>query len=646
MLEYVFILPLLSFAVAGIILAFGKWLPGKGASAGIAVAAWGFVQALFMFVKAMRGGLTLPYEASIPWFSFGPHQATLGVYVDGLTIAMLIVVTAVSLLVQIYSLGYMRGDPRFKRYYSYLSLFTASMLGLTVSDNMLVFFMCWELVGVCSYLLIGFWFEKPSAAYAGKKAFITTKLGDLGFLVGLLSLFYCTGTFRISQILELAHIGFIPPAAAGAAAILLFLGAVGKSAQFPLLIWLPDAMEGPSPVSALIHAATMVAAGVYMVARLYAVYILSPAAMDTVAWTGAITAFTAASMALVCFDLKRVLAFSTVSQLGYMMLALGAGGFTAGLFHLTTHAYFKALLFLAAGSVIHAVHSNDMREMGALKNKMPITYITFLLGTLALVGIPPFAGFFSKDEILAAALARSPYLYAFGAVTAALTAFYMARALVMTFHGTPKDPGKYNHAHESPPVMTGPLILLAAASVVSGWALSRHEIFARLVNFEGVLPFELRHISHGAVALYAGITAVLSMGLGAWLYKARPGIPAMLRGKFAAIAALLDRRYGLDAFFLKIVAVSDSLSAVLFSFDFNFLDAIAIDGWAWLTEKFSRLQRWFDDNIVDAAVDATGTVTLFAGRLTRRAQTGLVQNYLFFVAAAVSIFAAMAFATG
>ncbi|MBU2573830.1 MAG: NADH-quinone oxidoreductase subunit L [Elusimicrobia bacterium] len=644
MLEYVFILPLLSFAVAGVILAFGKWLPGRGASAGIAVAAWGFAQAAILFTKAIQGKLALPYEVSIPWFSVGSTQATLGVYVDGLTIAMLVVVTAVSLLVQIYSIGYMRGDPRFKRYYAYLSLFTASMLGLTISDNMLVFFMCWELVGVCSYLLIGFWFEKPSAAYAGKKAFITTKLGDLGFLVGLLSLFYCTGTFRISEILELAHIGFIPPAAAGAAAILLFLGAVGKSAQFPLLIWLPDAMEGPSPVSALIHAATMVAAGVYMVARLYAVYALSPVALDTVAWTGAITALTAASMALVCFDLKRVLAFSTVSQLGYMMLGLGAGGFTAGMFHLTTHAYFKALLFLAAGSVIHAVHTNDMREMGGLKNKMPVTYITFLLGALALVGIPPFAGFFSKDAVLAAALARNPYLYAVGAVAAAMTAFYMARALVMTFHGEPKDMKKYDHAHESPPVMTGPLILLAAASVVSGWALSRHEIFERLVNFEGVLPFELHHVSHGAVALYAGTVAVLSMGLGAWLYKSKPGIPAMLRGKFAPVAGLLDRRYGLDAFFLKFVALGDRLSSVLFIFDLNFLDAIAIDGWAWLTEKLSRIQRWFDDNVVDAAVDATGTVTLCAGRLARLAQTGIVQNYLLFIAVAVSVFAALAFA--
>jgi len=644
MLEYVFILPLLSFAVAGVILTFGKWLPWKGASAGIAVAAWGFAQALLLFIKAIRGGLTLPYEVSIPWFSAGAHHTTLGVYVDGLTIAMLLVVTAVSLLVQIYSMGYMRGDPRFKRYYAYLSLFTASMLGLTIADNMMVFFMCWELVGVCSYLLIGFWFEKRSAAYAGKKAFITTKLGDLGFLVGLLSLFYCTGTFQISKILELAHTGGIPAAAAGIAAILLFLGAVGKSAQFPLFIWLPDAMEGPSPVSALIHAATMVAAGVYMVARLYSVYALSSVALDTVAWTGAITALTAASMALVCFDLKRVLAFSTVSQLGYMMMALGVGGFTAGMFHLTTHAYFKALLFLAAGSVIHSVHSNDMREMGGLRRKMPITYATFLLGTLALAGIPPFAGFFSKDEVLAAALARSPYLFALGAAAAALTAFYMARALIMTFHGKPKDAHKYEYAHESPPVMTGPLILLAAVSVVSGWALTRHEIFRGLVNFEGALPFELRHVSHGAVAVFSSLVAALAMGLGAWLYKARPDIPVMLRAKFAPVVGMLENRYWLDAFFLKIIAMADSLSVFMFGFDFNFLDQFAIDGWAWLTLKLSKFQDWFDDHVVDAALDATGAVTLSAGRIARCAQTGIVQNYLLFVAIAVSIFAAIAFA--
>ena len=643
MLEYIFLLPLLSFAVAGLILAFGKWLPWKGASAGIAVAAWGFSQALLLFVKAIQGQLKLPYEVSIPWFSFGSTQATLGVYVDGLTVAMLLVVTTVSLLVQIYSMGYMEGDLRFKRFYCYLSLFTASMLGLTISDNMLVFFMCWELVGVCSYLLIGFWFEKPSAAYAGKKAFITTKFGDLGFLIGLLSLFYCAGTFQISRILELAQTGGITVAAAGTAAILLFFGAVGKSAQFPLLIWLPDAMEGPSPVSALIHAATMVAAGVYMVARLYAVYALSPAAMNTVAWTGAITAFTAASLALTCFDLKRVLAFSTVSQLGYMMLALGVGGFTAGMFHLTTHAYFKALLFLAAGSVLHVMHSNDMREMGGLRHKMPLTYITFLLGTLALTGIPPFAGFFSKDEVLAAALARSPYLFALGATAAGMTAFYMARALVMTFHGKPKDAHKFDYAHENPAVITGPLIFLAVVSVASGWVLTRDGMFGKLVNFEGALPFELHHVSHSGVALFSTLVAALSMGLGLWLYKKRPDIPAMFREKLAPVVDMLEKRYWLDAFFLKLVAIGDHLGSFLFIFDFNFLDQIVIDGWAWLTLKFSKLQGWFDDHVVDATLDATGAVTLSAGRLARLAQTGLIQNYLLFVAVAVSIFAALAF---
>ncbi|MBI4350949.1 MAG: NADH-quinone oxidoreductase subunit L [Elusimicrobia bacterium] len=644
MLEYVYLLPLLSFAVAGLILAFGRWLPLKGASAGIAVAAWGFSQALMLFIKAAQGTITLPYEMSIPWFSFGGSVATLGVYVDGLTVAMLLVVTTVSLLVQIYSTGYMHGDPRFKRFYCYLSLFTASMLGVTITNNMMVFFMCWELVGVCSYLLIGFWFEKASAAYAGKKAFITTKLGDLGFLLGLLCLFYAAGTFEISKILELAHNGGIPVAAAGVAAILLFLGAVGKSAQFPLFIWLPDAMEGPSPVSALIHAATMVAAGVYMVARLYAVYALSPLAMDTVAWTGAITAFTAASMALTCFDLKRVLAFSTVSQLGYMMMALGVGGLTAGMFHLTTHAYFKALLFLAAGSVIHAVHTNEMRDMGALRHKMPITYITFLLGTLALAGIPPFSGFYSKDEVLAAALARNPWLFAVGAMAAAMTAFYMARALVMTFHGKPKHEHKYAHAHENPLVMTVPLMILAAVSIVSGWALTRHELFEHLVNFEGALPFELHHVDHHAVAIFSSVVAALSMGVGIWLYKFKPVIPAACRETFSPIVNMLEKRYWLDAFFLKLVDIGDYLGRFLFVFDFDFLDQLAIDGWAWLTLKMSKVQGWIDDNIVDAALNATGSVTMSAGRLTRLAQTGLVQNYLLFVAIAVSIFAAIAFA--
>ncbi len=643
MLEYVYILPLLCFAAAGLILAFGKWFPGKGASIGIAVAGFNFAVAATLFFKALGGGLQLPYEHSIPWFSFGEHLATLGVYVDGLTIAMLIVVTTVSLLVHIYSLGYMHGDPRFKRFYSYLSLFTASMLGLTITSSMMVFFMCWELVGVCSYLLIGFWFEKPSAAYAGKKAFITTKLGDLGFLVGLLALFYCAGTFEISKILELAHANALPIAAAGGAAILLFFGAVGKSAQFPLLIWLPDAMEGPSPVSALIHAATMVAAGVYMVARLYAVYALSPAAMNVVAWTGAITAFTAASMALTCFDLKRVLAFSTVSQLGYMMLALGAGSFTAGMFHLTTHAYFKALLFLAAGSVLHAVHSNDMREMGGLRHKMPVTYFTFLAGTLALAGIPPFAGFFSKDEVLAGALARNPYLFLLGAVAAAMTAFYMARAFIMTFHGKPRDAHKHDHAHENPATMTVPLMFLSVLALISGWALAHGELFEHLVNFEGALPFELHHVSHGTVALVSTIVAVVSMGSGLWLYRFKPEIPAALREKFSFFVDMLEKRYWLDAFFLMWVDIGDWFSRFLFVFDFEFLDQMAIDGWAWLTLKLGAVQGWIDTYIVDATVDMFGTVSLAGGRLARTVQTGFVQNYLLFVAVAVSIFAAIAF---
>jgi len=643
MLEYVFILPLLSFAAAGLILAFGKWLPWKGASLGIAVASWGFVQAAMLFFKALQGGLTLPYEVSIPWFNAGFLSATLGVYVDGLTIAMLLVVTTVSLLMQIYSLGYMHGDPRFKRYYAYVALFTASMLGVTISNNMMVFFMCWELVGVCSYLLIGFWFEKASAASAGKKAFITTKLGDLGFLAGLLFLFTLTGTFQISAIMEQAHAGLLLPGAAAIACILLFFGAVGKSAQFPLFIWLPDAMEGPSPVSALIHAATMVAAGVYMVARLYPVYALSTVAMDTVAWTGAITAISAAAMALVCFDLKRVLAFSTISQLGYMMLSLGVGGLTAGMFHLTTHAYFKALLFLAAGSVIHAMHTNDMREMGGLKAKMPVTWITFLLGTLALAGIPPFSGFFSKDEILAAALARNPWLYFIGAATAAMTAFYMARAFVMTFHGEPRDAHKFDHAHESPLVMTGPLMFLAFLSLVSGWALARHELFEKLVSFEGVLPFGLAEVSKLKVEVSSALLAAVSMLFGAWLYKSRPDIPAAFRKKFSFFADMLDARYGLDAFFLAFVALGDRLARLLVKLDFDFLDQIAIDGWAWLGLKLSQLQGRFDNAVVDGAVDETGAIAMAGGRLARLAQTGLVQNYLLVVAIALSLFAAITF---
>jgi NADH-quinone oxidoreductase subunit L len=343
-------------------------------------------------------------ETSWTWFRFGIFETQWGFLIDGLSALMLVVVTLVSFLVHLYSISYMKDDPRFKRFYAYLSFFTFAMLLLVVANNFLQIFIGWELVGLASYLLIGFWFEKTSAAAAGKKAFLTTKVGDLGFFIALMMIFSLLGTLNFAQVAARVSENLISPQVAGAIALLLFWGAVGKSAQVPLHVWLPDAMEGPTPVSALIHAATMVAAGVYLVARTYFLFEHAPFALGTVAWTGGITALIAATMALVATDFKRVLAFSTVSQLGYMMLAMGLGDKVAGMFHLTTHAFFKALLFLCAGSVIHATHENDIRKMGGLSRKMVWTFMTFAVALLAISGVWRLAGFYSKDMILEAAL--------------------------------------------------------------------------------------------------------------------------------------------------------------------------------------------------------------------------------------------------
>ena len=355
------------------------------------------------------GAIALPYEHNWPWFSFAAsiggkafiYDMPIGVLIDGPAALLLVVVTLVSLMVQIYSIAYMHEDTRFKRYFAFVSFFTASMLGLVVSSNLLVGFMSWELMGLSSYLLIGFWFERDAPTEAQKKAFMTTKLGDSGLYLALLFLFAKVGSFQLTQIHHFYDKGYMPAAAASVIALGILFGAMGKSAQFPLFIWLPDAMEGPTPGSALIHAATMVAAGIFLVARTYFCFLAAPDVMHAAAWIGCATAFLAAAMALVSYDIKRVLAFSTVSQLGFMMCALGVGGYTAGLFHLTTHAFFKALLFLGAGSVIHSVHTNDMRLMGGLSKKMPVTFTAMFFAIIAIAGIPLTSGYYSKDMILA-----------------------------------------------------------------------------------------------------------------------------------------------------------------------------------------------------------------------------------------------------
>ena len=410
------------------------------------------------------------------WFAVGGLNVEAAFVFDRLSAVMVLVVAGVSALIHIYSMGYMARDECYWRYFTYLNLFVFFMLLLVTADNAVAMFVGWEGVGLCSYLLIGFWFEDPEKAYAGKKAFVVNRIGDFGFLLGIILIFWSLGTVNFNEIAQQAPLLLTGGGTlATAICLLLFLGATGKSAQIPLYVWLPDAMAGPTPVSALIHAATMVTAGVYMIVRLNVLYLLAPAAMCVVAVVGAATAIYAASIGLMQNDIKKVLAYSTVSQLGYMFLAVGVGAFSAGIFHLVTHAFFKALLFLGSGSVIHAMsNKQDIREMGGLKKQMPVTYWTFLFATLAIAGIPPFSGFFSKDEILWKAFS-SPQghwtLWLIGFVAAGLTAFYMFRLVFLTFHGECRaDEETKHHIHESPSLMTVPLIVLGVLSVIGGFA--------------------------------------------------------------------------------------------------------------------------------------------------------------------------------
>ncbi|HEY7539928.1 MAG TPA: NADH-quinone oxidoreductase subunit L [Methylomirabilota bacterium] len=522
----------------------------------------------------------------------GGPIATVGVLVDPLTNAMLVLVTLVSLLVQIYSLAYL-SDERpapLGRYYTYQSLFVFSMLGLVLAPGFLQMFVFWELVGLCSYLLIGFWYERPAAARAAVKAFWITKLGDVGFIVGIVLLWSATGTFEFTELFEKAQNNELAIPGLAVIMFLIYLGAVGKSAQFPLHVWLPDAMEGPTPVSALIHAATMVTAGVYMVTRTEPLFALVPGVMTLIAWVGAFTALLAATMACVEGDIKRVLAYSTVSQLGYMMAAAGSGAAPAGFLHLLTHGLFKALLFLAAGAVIHAVGTNDIFRMGGLFRAMPHTAIVFIVGTLALAGVPPLAGFFSKEAVLGGvweAQLTGPFLML--ALTALLTAFYMFRVVFVTFFGRAPAGG---HPHEAPWLMRGPLWLLAALTLIFGIRLAMHG---------------------GEAAEAPAWLAPFSVGLAlagfalAWAMYQRGAIdPARMSAVLAPLDYLARRRYGLDALYAGLYR-----GVIL---------------------GFSRLIGWIDRYFVDGILNALTALTLRAGDGLRHIQSGRAQDYVYGVA--------------
>ena len=462
------LIPTLS-AIAFVVVALGgRWLPGQGAFVSIAAMAAGFALWLVALGDMLGGGASV-VSYGVEWLTAGGTTIGWGAHIDRLAIVMLGLVTFVALLVQVYSLEYMRGDSRFGWYFAVHSLFGAAMLALVLADNLLFLYIAWELVGLGSYLLIGHWWERRSAAEAAKKAFITTRIGDVGLLIGIILLFRATGTFDISDIIEMAQAGAIGQGTLTASALLLFMGAMGKSAQFPFHVWLPDAMEGPTPVSALIHAATMVAAGVYLVARMLPMFELAPVAMLVVAVIGLITFLYAGTLALVMTDIKRALAYSTISHLGLMMLSLGALGLAAAMFHLVAHGVSKAMLFLGAGSVMHGMHEEtDMRKMGGLRHAMPITAITFAIGAASLAGIAPLSGFFSKDEVLVAVLEhRNPAFIALALAGVLLSALYMARMVWLTFSGSPRSE-EAEHAHESPALMTAPLLLLAALAVTLG----------------------------------------------------------------------------------------------------------------------------------------------------------------------------------
>ena len=608
MVKYAHLIPLFPFIAFAINILFGRRLKKTSALVSIAASSAALAVAAVTFIGNLNGGGSYTIAK---WIFLNGLPLDFGVTVDSLTCMMLLVVTIVGTLIQIYSMGYMHDDARFSRFFAYMSLFMGSMLGLLLADNFVMLYIFWEGVGLCSYLLISFWFEKPAAARAGMKAFITTRIGDTGLLIGILLLFFSTKTLYFKDLAGLA----INDTTLTAVAILIFCGAIGKSAQFPLHVWLPDAMEGPTPVSALIHAATMVAAGVYLIARCYGLFISHHIALVSVAYVGAITAFMAASIALVNNDIKRILAYSTISQLGLMMLGLGVGGYEAGTFHLMTHAFFKALLFLCAGSIIHsihveddpAVHTQDIRKMGGLFPKMKITGTTFIIAGLAIAGIPPLSGFWSKDELLSEIINTGhPILFAVAALTSLMTAFYIFRLIFIVLFGKAR-PGV--RVHESPYVMTIPLSILAVFSVVAGF-------------FRPIRPDYLTMGISTAIA-------VVGIGLAYSFYILNNKIlSADLRARFSFLYRLLSNKYYIDemyeaAFIKPCFRLAESAAR----FDSGVVDG-AVNLTARISVVASRIQSWFDLYIVDGIVNMIANITWLCSAIFRRLQTGLVQNYI------------------
>jgi NADH-quinone oxidoreductase subunit L len=619
----ILIIPFLMFVLLG--LAGHKLKPklsGLMGTAGLAViTAVSYITAYLYFFQSERidGAFQKITAYNMTWLQLTDRlHIDMGVLIDPISVMMLIVITTVSLMVHIYSLGYMKGEKGFERYYAFLSLFTFSMLGLVLATNIFEMYIFWELVGISSYLLIGFYYQKPSAVSASKKAFIVTRFADLGFLIGILILSFNTKTFDFITLTDPAGpaisqgsgIGFMGLSVMTWSMIFVYMGGVGKSAMFPFHIWLPDAMEGPTPVSALIHAATMVVAGVYLVARMFPIYALAaPAALNIVAWVGAFSSLFAAIIACVQTDIKRVLAYSTISQIGYMMLALGVSGYggheglgyMASMFHLFTHAMFKALLFLGAGAIIHAVHSNYMNDMGGLRKYLPITHITFLIACLTIAGIPPFSGFFSKDEILAAAFSHNRLLFAIEYAVAGITAFYMFRLYFNVFWG---EETSYDHKpHEAPATMTIPLIILATGAAVSGFIP-----FSKLVTSDSKV-FETE-IEWG-VAVPSVLIGLLGIGIAYILYAKKNSLPERLAATFKYTYKWAYNKFYVDEIYLFIT------KKIIFRF-------------------ISEPVAWFDRHIVDGTMNAIATVTQTVSFRIRDFQSGQIQKYAFiFISGAI-----------
>ncbi len=617
------LLPFAAFVIIGLSELSGRGLYDRAHWIAVPAVLGSLVLSFVAFGSVLSGG---PRDLTFfTWAVSGTFQASIGIHTDALTAVMLLLVTIVSSAVQIYTIGYMRGDRGYARFFAYIGLFTFSMLMLVMASNLLQLYVFWEAVGLCSYLLIAHWYERPSAAAAATKAFIVNRVGDFGFSLGIFLIFTRVGSLDYDKVFaelpkhvgETISVAGVEIGVVTLIALLLFMGAVGKSAQFPLHVWLPDAMEGPTPISALIHAATMVTAGVFMIARLIPIFDLSPAAMGVAAAIGAGTALFAATIALTQNDIKRIVAYSTVSQLGYMVMACGLGASAAGIFHLLTHGAFKALLFLCCGSVIHALSGEqDLRKMGGLKSHLPVTYRTFYIGALALAGIPPLAGFFSKDEILFRAFASGGagiFFWGVGIVTAFLTAFYSFRLIYTVFHGPSRmEPKAMKHLHESPAVMTVPLIVLAVLSVTVGWAGLPIHGFNGVEAVLGPVLSPEGHTESTSTLLVPLMLVSVVVAVAGWMtaryfYLTRPELPKRLAERVAALYRLSLNKWYVDELYDR-----------LFVHPMNRM----ADG----------LWREVDVRMIDGAVNGVGWTALAWAQAIRRIQSGQLQHYALLMA--------------